>query len=128
MRLSEKYIQTVGVLGAIAVVLGAFGAHALKDQLSATQLSAYKTGVLYHFIHTLLLLGIYIKMEQSGNFISLKRAFWFVVVGIICFSGSLYLLTTQDLLGINLSFLGPITPIGGVFFILGWVSLIFVKK
>ena len=128
MKISEKYIQIIGILGGLAVILGAFGAHALKDQLSTAQLAAYKTGVLYHFIHTLLLFGIYIKIEQTGSHILLKRAFWFVVVGIICFSGSLYLLTTQDLLGINLSFLGPITPIGGIFFIIGWVSLIFVKN
>jgi uncharacterized membrane protein YgdD (TMEM256/DUF423 family) len=117
------YLKIISITGALAVILGAFGAHALKASLSVEQLAAYKIGVLYHFIHTLLLLGVYLLIRFKGKDAHLKRAFWFTFAGIICFSGSLYLLTTQQLTGVSFSFLGPVTPIGGLFFIAGWISI-----
>jgi len=107
---------------AVAVGLGAFGAHALKDVLTADQLVVWKTATLYHFIHglALLVLSIVYQLRPSkwlwASIISL-------LLGVVLFSGSLYLLTTQGWL-----WLGPITPIGGLAFILGWVFAIFGLK
>jgi uncharacterized membrane protein YgdD (TMEM256/DUF423 family) len=123
----SKYLRIVGLIGALAVILGAFGAHALKENLSVDRLAAYKTGILYHFIHCVAMFCVAILIDKY-NLSNLKRAFTFFGLGILLFSGSLYLLTTQDLLGINLSILGPITPIGGLFFILGWVYLVLPNK
>jgi uncharacterized membrane protein YgdD (TMEM256/DUF423 family) len=117
-------IRIIGILGALAVVMGAFGAHMLKDMITPERLSAYRTGVEYHFFHVLALLGIYVlKQKFSSKIIS--RSFYLILTGIILFSGSLYLLALQDVLGMNLSWLGPITPIGGLFFIAGWLNLAF---
>jgi uncharacterized membrane protein YgdD (TMEM256/DUF423 family) len=125
---NTPYLSIISFTGALAVVLGAFGAHALKDSLGAEQLAAYKTGVLYHFIHTLLLLGVYLLIRFKGKDAHLKRAFWFTFAGIICFSGSLYMLTTQELTEVSFSFLGPVTPIGGLLFVAGWISMGLSKK
>ncbi|WP_235297047.1 DUF423 domain-containing protein [Portibacter marinus] len=119
-----KYILFTGaILGAIAVIFGAFGAHALADQISVKQLSSYKTGNTYHFFHVflLMLIGILYHLKPTKL---LKIAFWMCLAGIILFSGSLYLIACRDLLGINsTSILGPMTPIGGVFFIGAWITL-----
>ena len=123
----SKYLRIVGLVGALAVILGAFGAHALKDNLSIERLAAYKTGILYHFIHCIAMFCVAILIDKY-NSSNLKKAFTFFGIGILLFSGSLYLLTTQDLLGLNLSLLGPITPIGGLFFIIGWICLILPNK
>ena len=102
----------------IAVALGAFGAHALRDVLSERQLEVWKTGVDYHFYHglgMLLLTGIYILRPNKW----LSRAIILLFTGIVLFSGSLYLLTTLEW-----NFLGPVTPVGGITFILGWLAAI----
>jgi uncharacterized membrane protein YgdD (TMEM256/DUF423 family) len=109
-------------LMALAVILGAFGAHALAEKLEARQLEVYKTGVFYHFIHGMgiLLVGI------LSLHVTEVRVRWVIIyfgLGILLFSGSLYLLSTAALTGISRSFLGPVTPMGGLLFILGWVSL-----
>lgn len=103
---------------ALAVMLGAFGAHALKARLDVSLLKAYHTGVEYHFYHALglILVGI-IAMNLPAN-IWLKSSGWSMFVGIILFSGSLYLMSI-----FNLRWLGMVTPIGGLLFILAWVSL-----
>ncbi len=106
---------------ALAVMLGAFGAHALKNQLSDYQLQIYHTGVNYHFIHALGLLILSVIITKS-NEDKMKKSFWLLFSGILCFSGSLYLLSITDLVAIlPTSILGPITPIGGLLFILGWL-------
>ena len=110
------------VVMAVAVGLGAFGAHALKDSLTSDQLGVWKTATLYQFVHglALLVLGIVYHVRPSkwlwASIISL-------LTGIILFSGSLYLLTTM-----GWQWLGPITPIGGLAFILGWIFAIFGLK
>lgn len=113
-------LVTTGVLGALGVGLGAFGAHALKDHLMQTgRLDTYQTAVLYHLIHVLAVLGtaILIHLQQE---LWLRRAGYLFLLGIIIFSGSLYVLCFT-----GITWLGAITPIGGVFFILGWLSLAF---
>lgn len=112
------------VCSALAVILGAFGAHALKPLLDASQMRSYETAVMYQFYHSfaLLIAGIayYILPVKA-----LKIAAALFVTGIILFSGSLYLITLLKFNGdVGLRGIGIITPIGGVCFILGWVSFI----
>lgn len=107
-----------GISGFLAVMLGAFGAHALKAQLAQTLYAAYQTGVEYQFYHTLALLmvGLLRQQSESTHLQWAGRAF---VAGILLFSGSLYLLA---LTGVKA--LGMVTPIGGVLFMIGWVMMI----
>ncbi|MEM9545308.1 MAG: DUF423 domain-containing protein [Bacteroidota bacterium] len=120
---NTSLLMICGVLGALAVILGAFGAHGLKNVLPADKLTTYSTGVTYHFFHVLALLGS-ILLNSYQKSIWLKRAALFFITGILFFSGSLYLLSTREIIGLTTyRWLGPITPIGGVFFILGWLSI-----
>lgn len=113
--------------GMTAVILGAYGAHGLSLLLEPPQLETFKTGVLYHFIHALAILAIGQSSLVQNRI--LKLSAFFFSLGIILFSGSLYLLSCRDILGIaSWKFLGPITPIGGIFYILGWLSLLFIKS
>ena len=112
------------LLAAIAVILGAFGAHALKVILSPDQLQTFETGVRYQFYHSFALLATGIIHTSFTNK-QVKLAGIFFLIGIILFSGSLYLLTFLKLNGdVGLKGLGILTPIGGVFFILGWLLLL----
>jgi len=113
--------QIAAIFGIIAVIFGAFGAHAFKAQLSASALENWKTAVNYQFVHALALLLL--ATLPTTRFIRLSA--WFFTLGIVCFSGSLYLLSLREILTINAAFVGPITPIGGLFFIIGWVCLFF---
>ena len=112
------------VYGMLSVILGAFGAHAFKKVLSVERLTSFETGVKYQMYHALLLLliGFFFKFETGTE----KWAAWCIILGVIFFSVSIYLLSFQDVLKTNLKFLGPITPIGGLFMILGWALLIYV--
>ncbi len=108
----------------LAVILGAFGAHALESLLSPDSLDSFKTGVRYQFLHglTLLFLGLLSQQVQSSLLDWGARLF---ISGTILFSGSIYLLTCRDILPIeNVSWAGPITPIGGTLLIVGWASLL----
>lgn len=124
----QKQFVTIGLLGATAVSLGALGAHALKNKLSTElitvdQLNGFDTGVKYHMYHTLaMLLIVLIDKQKESKY--LKWAYLFFLLGILLFSGSLYFLCTRNLLGADwLKFLGPVTPIGGLFFVAGWLCL-----
>jgi len=123
--MNRKFVVIAGVLGALAVGLGAFGAHSLKSLLSAYQLGIFKTGIQYHFYHTFAILCLAI-LGQFSTYKYLQKACWFFSFGIVLFSGSLYLLATKDILGLNsiTSILGPLTPIGGVLFLIGWGLII----
>lgn len=103
----------------LAVALGAFGAHALKERLNESQLKTYQTGIQYHLAHGLglVLIGLYAGMTDPASLVML--AGWFIAAGILLFSGSLYALS---LTGIRK--LGAITPLGGVAFLAGWVMFI----
>jgi uncharacterized membrane protein YgdD (TMEM256/DUF423 family) len=111
--------------GMTAVMIGAFGAHALKDKLDAYQLQLFEKGVQYQFYHVVALLAVFLAGTRTDNKL-LHIAGWLFSFGIILFSGSLYLLATRDLMGTNglSSILGPITPLGGLCFILGWALLL----
>ncbi len=121
--MNKRIIIIASVFGMLAVILGAFGAHALKTLLDPADLQVWKTAVEYQFYHTLALLFLSTFSRSRSRLINLSS--WFFTLGIILFSGSLYLLAAKDLLNMNqFSFIGPLTPIGGLFFILGWISLL----
>ena len=106
--------KIVVVIGALGVALGAFGAHALKGQLEASgNLDVWKTAVFYHLIHAVVLLVITFSLNNFN-----KLSWFCFVIGITFFSGSLYLLALYQL-----TYLGPVTPVGGLFLIGGWLSL-----
>lgn len=109
------------ISAALAVALGAFGAHGLKPYLDAYQTEIYNKAVFYQFVHTLIIAVI--SWQGTTQKIKLPATLFFV--GIILFSGSLYLLATSHLSGIPKIILGPITPLGGLCFIGGWLTLAF---
>jgi uncharacterized membrane protein YgdD (TMEM256/DUF423 family) len=120
--MNSNYIKTMAGSGALCVALGAFGAHGLKDHISPQLLESFKTGVNYHMFHTLAL-GIVYFLGVEGFIAKPKLIYNLFFVGIICFSGSLYGMAFASYFGIELNWLGPITPIGGLFFIAGWLLL-----
>ncbi len=125
----KSYISLGACFAAVAVVLGAFGAHALKEKISVQQLQVFETGVKYQFYHALALIVVGLMIDKYAS-PSLNYAAGFFTAGILLFSGSLYLLSTIDINGLSSikKILGPITPLGGLCFILGWISLIIASK
>lgn len=122
--LSKKITCTAAILGIIAIILGAFGAHALKKVLSPEQLATFETGVKYQMYHALFLLFLASTNLIANN--TKKIIFYAIVTGVILFSGSIYILATSNLTGINFKPIGILTPIGGLFLIVGW-GIIIVK-
>ncbi|HAH38961.1 MAG TPA: DUF423 domain-containing protein [Algoriphagus sp.] len=117
----KQLIMLAGLSGAIAVGLGAFGAHGLEDTLAATgRADTFETAVKYHFYHTLAIALIGIIKLTKPNWKSLVFASWSMVFGIIVFSGSLYILSLS-----GVTWWGAITPLGGVGFIMGWLGLFY---
>lgn len=116
--MNKKIILTALTFGFIAIILGAFGAHALKKMLSVTQLTSFETGVKYLMYQALFLLFV-----GNTSFMEMKHKkiiFYLTAIGIVLFSFSIFLLTTSSISGVNFKFLGPITPVGGLFLILSW--------
>lgn len=115
----KTFLRIGSLLALLAVVLGAFGAHGLKAILEVEQLNTFEIGVRYQFYHSLAILAVGL-LSYFRKVKMLRWAAWLFLIGIILFSGSLYLLAVKDVLELPISWLGPITPIGGTFFILGW--------
>lgn len=119
--LAPLFLILAALSGLSAVMLGAFAAHGLKARLSESALSAFETGVQYQMYHALALLGVLALMRWLGPTLSLQVAGWAFVAGIVLFSGSLY--------GLALGgprWLGPVTPLGGLLFMVGWAALVIV--
>ncbi|HLI48424.1 MAG TPA: DUF423 domain-containing protein [Chthonomonas sp.] len=113
------FTALAGFSGFLSVALGAFGAHGLQAHLAALQMTeVYHTAVQYHMVHTLALLGVALLMERTKPNRYLTLAGWLFVVGIVLFSGSLYVLAIS-----GLRVLGAITPFGGLCFLSGWLCL-----
>jgi uncharacterized membrane protein YgdD (TMEM256/DUF423 family) len=118
--MNRKILITASLFGAIAVVLGAFGAHGLKNLISADALTIWAKGVEYQFYHTFVLLFL----SQLPDSKLTRLAHVFFSFGILFFSGSLYLLATRAITEISFAnYIGPVTPIGGLLFIIGWGML-----
>jgi uncharacterized membrane protein YgdD (TMEM256/DUF423 family) len=114
-----KLFITLGSLsGMLAVMLGAFGAHALRARLDDYAMGVFETAVQYHFYHSLALLAVGIVALSQPQTVLLKSSGWLFLIGILVFSGSLYLL---GITGIR--WLGAVTPLGGLAFIGGWACL-----
>jgi uncharacterized membrane protein YgdD (TMEM256/DUF423 family) len=124
---TENSIKIAILFCLSAVILGAFGAHSLKEVLSENQLSSFQTGVRYQFFHGLTILILSFNMNYFTK--RLSSIIKIMSAGIILFSFSIYLLNIQDLVGFSMSYLGPITPIGGLLLITSWIGLFFsIKK
>ncbi len=118
MPAGARLFLALGALCALAaVVLGAFGAHALKSRLSPDMLAVYHTGVMYHFIHALGLLLVGLAFFHLPDGYALRASGWFFAAGIVLFSGSLYVLAVS-----GEKWLGAVAPVGGTAFILGWAA------
>ncbi|MBT5292789.1 MAG: DUF423 domain-containing protein [Cellvibrionales bacterium] len=122
--MAKLFIQLAAINGALAVMIGAFGAHALKARLTPELLSVYETGVQYHFWHTLALLAVGLLASQLPDSRALMASGIAFIVGIILFSGSLYLLASTDIRQLGFMPVGLITPFGGMSFIIGWLLLL----
>lgn len=127
--MENKSIFLGSIFGATAIVFGAFGAHALGNQLSLDSLNVYETAVKYQMYHALFLL--FVSQNKTIADGTKKYISWLITLGIFMFSGSLYLLSTNEITTVDFKFLGPVTPIGGMLFIVGWLLLLrstFFKK
>ena len=120
--MNKKIISTAAIFGMLAIILGAFGAHALKKVLSIEQLSTFETGVKYQMYHALFLLFIGITTELSQK--AKNIIYCLVVVGVLFFSGSIYLLATNSLTSFDFKIIGFSTPIGGMLLIFAWGALL----
>lgn len=119
--MQTKILSTAAILGFIAIILGAFGAHALKAILSPEQLTSFETGVKYQMYHALFLLfvGTTTFVSQKAT----KMIYYLTVVGVVLFSGSIYLLSTKNITNIDFKMIGIVTPIGGLLLIVAWFWL-----
>ncbi|MEM0993489.1 MAG: DUF423 domain-containing protein [Bacteroidota bacterium] len=117
---AKTTLRLGGLFLMLAVILGAFAAHGLESKITADQIDTFETGVRYQFYHAfaLLVIGILLRLNYPT---ALRWVVWMFAIGILLFSGSIYLLACRDFLGIaDWWWLGPITPVGGTFFIVGW--------
>ena len=120
----KGFLQTAAILGLLAVALGAFGAHTLKQYIEQDALNTFETGVRYQFYHALALLAVGMLLEKFPNK-QLRYAGYCFIGGVVLFSGSLYALTALKATAtVGLSGIGVVTPLGGVLFILGWLFLL----
>jgi uncharacterized membrane protein YgdD (TMEM256/DUF423 family) len=116
--MAKLFITLASLSGMLAVAFGAFGAHALRGRLDEQALGVYQTAVQYHFYHSLALLALgLISLVQPEN-VLLRSSGWLFTIGILLFSGSLYLLAAS-----GVRWLGAVTPLGGLAFIAGWACL-----
>lgn len=126
--MDKKIISTAALFGMIAIILGAFGAHKLKEVLTLEQLNTFETGVKYQMYHALFLLFVGINATLS---LKNKKAIYFLTLfGVVFFSGSIYVLATNSLTAFDFRMIGIITPLGGLLLIMAWSVLLvsYLKK
>ena len=115
MNPAKLFLLCGSAFAGLGVILGAFGAHALRKFLDPAMLSAWQTGVLYQMIHALALIILAVLVRDTPDKVFVYAGYC-LIAGILLFSGSLYLLSTT-----GLRIFGPVTPIGGIAFIVGWI-------
>lgn len=121
--MNKRIIITASIFGILAVILGAFGAHGLRSKIGADELKTWETAVQYNFYHVFALLFLSTFSRIKTRLINIS--YWSFTVGILLFSGSLYILAAKSIINFsNTSLIGPVTPIGGLFFIIGWFTLL----
>lgn len=118
----KGFLHTAALLGALTVAIGAFGAHSLKQHVSADTINVFETGARYQFYHVIALLAVAIIYERFPSKFMVYAGNCFIL-GIILFSGSLYALTIARAVNVNFEKIGIVTPVGGLFFIAGWICL-----
>ena len=125
----RNWVIFIAVLGAITVILGAIGAHTLRNTLSEVQLNSFATGVRYQYYH---IFGMLVTVLLSKQFdVNVKVSLWLFAIGTLFFSGSIFLLSTIPVHGMEgIRALGPVTPVGGLILVAAWLSLAiqFVRK
>ena len=123
---TNNFIKISIFFALTAVIFGALGAHYLKDLITSSQLTSFKTGVKYQFFHALAILLISLNKDKFNTHV--KKSLFFLFIGTLFFSFSIYLLALKDLLLISFQYLALITPIGGLLLIIGWFLLFFCLK
>ncbi len=122
MKVFDRNIAAIGAFTiAITIAIGAFAAHGLQQIIDSASLDTFEVGVRYQMYHAIaiLILGLVPGISQRMK----KMVFWFFIIGIVFFSGSIYLLSLNSILPFEAKTIGFITPIGGLFYILGWLCL-----
>ena len=121
MKINKNIVVTAAILGALTIMIGAFGAHGLKELITEKSLVSFETGVRYQMYHVIvmLILGISTNILPKTQ----KWVFRFFIIGILFFSGSIYLLTLNEFFPFNAKTIAFITPIGGFLLIFGWLRL-----
>ncbi len=119
----KKIVITAAILAAVTIAIGAFGAHGLKQLVSVEAVASFETGVRYQMYHVLALFGLGFAGAIPHN--TKVWVFRIFLVAIVLFSGSIYLLALREALPFSVGFLGPVTPLGGLLFIVGWLRLAF---
>ena len=122
----DKFIKIAILFGTTAIILGALGAHSLKEIISSENLTSFNTGVKYQIYHAILILILSLNNEKFNK--NLIKSLTLITIGTILFSCSIYILSLDKIIDLKLSFLGPITPIGGTLLIIGWLNLFFAIK
>ncbi len=120
--MEKTYIWTGSLFAGLAVIFGALGAHWLRENISQADLISFETGVRYQIFHALAILFLAALPSRFKGKLC-RASYYLFTFGMIFFSGSIYLLSTSDLTGISFSWLGPVTPIGGLLMIGGWLML-----
>ncbi|RED50087.1 DUF423 domain-containing protein [Seonamhaeicola aphaedonensis] len=117
--MEQQIIITATIFGALSIIFGAFGAHVLKNILSSEQQTSFETGVKYQMYHAIVLLLLGFNPKYASIPI-----YWCFTLGILCFSFSIYGLVISSTKGNKMKFLGPITPLGGILLVIGWILLL----
>jgi uncharacterized membrane protein YgdD (TMEM256/DUF423 family) len=122
--MTKQFLITIGILGGTGVIMGAFGSHLLKPNISTLKLDIWETAVFYQMIHTLALLAVtFMSRYLKRSYV--KSIYYFFVIGIVLFSGSLYINSVSELAKISIGPINYLTPLGGLSLITGWIIIMF---
>lgn len=123
---SDRFLPIGLILLITGILLGALGAHALQKHLSAQQVESFKTGISYQLLHSVLFIafGLFQRLTKAAD--TFSTGLYIVLVGVLMFSVSIYVLSTFPIHGISVKWAGPVTPLGGVLMITGW-SIVLIR-